>query len=348
MAAPLDPVDTYSSLVASTQGFSSIAVSAFKSSSSNPAVVTDTWLQGPFGWPPKYSKFTSDSCNAADNMLRTTADVFRVVRVYYETDFSSKVRRPPWDFSSNLPRIPTATSDGGSAPASTTTNTILISDQGDWAPLLYGTVLNAVHGYTPWVEDSVSGFFSSTNSSSKDSDALTFNNLVHDALVCKYDNVMFCGREGSDQVRIRRNVFLCGVLAYVAWLLLAMVLSTIPILGTSLSTLIQGSMFLLVPVTAIHLAYGMAITCFPLVPTCALQDAIETLQVCFLALVHFLFSSCLPVTELVCVCCLFLPFSLSFTEYVCVLRRSCSPSRWFGQTLFNRMLDVSRQRWPSP
>ena len=33
---------------------------------------------------------------------------------------------------------------------------------------------------------------------------------------------MFCGRESSkDGMRVRRNVFLCAVIAYVAWMFLA-------------------------------------------------------------------------------------------------------------------------------
>jgi hypothetical protein len=48
-------VDSYSSLVASTKGFSNIAVSSMGSlrGSASIPLVTDTWLEGPFGWPPR-------------------------------------------------------------------------------------------------------------------------------------------------------------------------------------------------------------------------------------------------------------------------------------------------------
>jgi hypothetical protein len=44
-------VSSYSSLVASTQGYSNIAVASSKLSSI--PLITDTWLEGPFGWPPR-------------------------------------------------------------------------------------------------------------------------------------------------------------------------------------------------------------------------------------------------------------------------------------------------------
>ena len=46
-------VDSYSSLVASTKGFSNIAVSSMAAMKQGIPIVTDTWLEGPFGWPPR-------------------------------------------------------------------------------------------------------------------------------------------------------------------------------------------------------------------------------------------------------------------------------------------------------
>jgi hypothetical protein len=50
----MSTIDTYTSLVASSKGFSDLAVASFKrSSDSGVPLVTETWLEGPFGWPPK-------------------------------------------------------------------------------------------------------------------------------------------------------------------------------------------------------------------------------------------------------------------------------------------------------
>lgn len=47
-------VDAYSSLVASTQGFSNLAVASSKAAGvGGIPLVTETWLEGPFGWPPR-------------------------------------------------------------------------------------------------------------------------------------------------------------------------------------------------------------------------------------------------------------------------------------------------------
>ena len=101
--------------------------------------------------------------------------------------------------------------------------------------------------------------------------------MLHDTLVCNFDNVMFCGQEGEGGVRLRRNIVLCMIISYVLWVSVAALVSTIPLLG-SLGVFIRYSMVFLVPVTGIQLAYGMAVTCFPLIPTCLVQDLVWVVQ----------------------------------------------------------------------
>jgi hypothetical protein len=65
-------VDSYSSLVASTKGFSNVAVSsmASKQKVSSIPLVTDTWLEGPFGWPPRYEELCACyQCAAAAQLF---------------------------------------------------------------------------------------------------------------------------------------------------------------------------------------------------------------------------------------------------------------------------------------
>ncbi len=77
-------VDSYTSLVASTRGFSNIAVSSMSAARGDQSIplVTDTWLEGPFGWPPRYDFYGADAvregkCAAFEVGMRSTADVFR-------------------------------------------------------------------------------------------------------------------------------------------------------------------------------------------------------------------------------------------------------------------------------
>jgi hypothetical protein len=93
-------VDSYTSLVASTKGFSSIAIASMSASRGKTSLplITDTWLEGPFGWPPRYDFYGSDAvrdgkCAAFEVGVRSTVDVMRVVKAYYETDFAGKVGR---------------------------------------------------------------------------------------------------------------------------------------------------------------------------------------------------------------------------------------------------------------
>jgi hypothetical protein len=76
---------------------------------------------------------------------------------------------------------------------------------------------------------------------------------------------------------MRRNILICILIAYVLWAAVAALVSTIQIVG-SIGVLIRYSMAVLVPVTGIQLAYGMAVTCLPLIPTCLLQDVALGLQ----------------------------------------------------------------------
>ena len=141
-----------------------------------------------------------------------------------------------------------------------------------WAPLLYGSALGAVHTYAPWMEDSAGSFFTLKRGGDVPNDAFTLGNLAHDFTRCSFDNVMFCGREGGENgTRMRRNIVVCGILSIVGWAVFAWFVSTLPFVGSGLGTFVFASMLALVPITALQLAYGMAYTCFPMLPTCLVQ-----------------------------------------------------------------------------
>ena len=122
------------------------------------------------------------------------------------------------------------------------------------------------------MEDSASSFFTLRRGADVPPGAFTLGNIAHDFTQCKFDNVMFCGRDSEDGTgRLRRNIVVCGVLSVAGWAVVAWFVSTLPGVGVGISTLVYASMLVLVPVTAMQLAYGIAFTCFPMVPTCLVQ-----------------------------------------------------------------------------
>lgn len=73
------PVDMYSSLVASSQGFTNIALGRFESSGNGQRLITQTWLEGPFAWPPKVGALEeAGSCKAAETVFSSALEVFQV------------------------------------------------------------------------------------------------------------------------------------------------------------------------------------------------------------------------------------------------------------------------------
>jgi hypothetical protein len=152
--ASMSTVDTYSSLVASSKGFSNLAIASFKRSSDKDApLVTETWLEGPFGWQPKYGTLAeAGQCPAVEQLIESTGEVLRVVKTYYANDFAAKVKMPPWDFGSNVPVMFTPESDREGSEVEGPLS-------GSGSSILYGTALQAVHSYAPWMEDSASSFF---------------------------------------------------------------------------------------------------------------------------------------------------------------------------------------------
>ena len=106
------------------------------------------------------------------------------------------------------------------------------------------------------------------------SDAFTLGNSAHDFTRCSFDSVMFCGREsGESSMRVRRNIVVCWVMLIVGWAMVVWFVSTLPGVCGGINTvaLVFASMVALVLVTALQLAYGMAFTYFPMLPTCLIQ-----------------------------------------------------------------------------
>jgi hypothetical protein len=266
-------VDSYSSLVASTKGFSNIAVSsAGTPRTGTMPLVTETWLEGPFGWPPKVSYMTLDeetlktvgiksgdevfitkdrktlflragtsaefnglirlmglerlvpgggnskyefeTCSVSLDGFESVGETFAVLKLFYETDFKGRFDKVGWDLGSNIPQLYYARLREEASPSSTSedaadssgsweglrTCSFSLDDQSSWGPSFYTFVADSLQQSAPWIGEGISGFFTLNRGGDVPEDALTVENLLHDTLVCKFDNVMFCGKEGQEGV----------------------------------------------------------------------------------------------------------------------------------------------------
>ena len=247
-------------------------------------------------------------CASFDIGVRSSIDVLRVVRRYYETDFARKMEAAPWDIRHNLPIIYDAGMNGtvrgcfskGSDRRMNSTGEVAMNfwdvswlDQSKWAPFLFHGFIDTVGYYAPWTQDAASCFFtfktletssSSGSSNASDDDRWTMGNLLKDSLVCKFDNVMFCGKrssgEGGDgdvSTRTRKNIFVCFVISFFIWYAAGVILSYVPGAG-GLYVIVYSFMWVLVPVTTVYISYGVSIACFPMVPTCLVEDVVVILQ----------------------------------------------------------------------
>lgn len=219
-----------------------------------------------------------------------------MLKTYYTTDFAAKVRHPPWDLTSNIPGMSNAnssvqnkTNNSSNRDNSTGEEGIILGyvdavlDTGDpatWAPAFFQLVLEGISSSAPWLDRAAADFFTLKRDPSN-ADQVNAGNILHDTLVCKFDNVMFCGQQSATTgMRVRRNILVCAIVSIVLWLLVAAIVGTIPVVGTPTKAMVYGALVVLVPVTTVHIAYGMAFTCAPMLPTCLLQDLILAAQVC--------------------------------------------------------------------
>jgi hypothetical protein len=219
-------------------------------------------------------------CASFDVGVRSTMDVLRVVKLYYETDFANKVQQPTWDVWHNLPVIHTSNSTQCFSRSKVQRDAVgeagffeIASDQQKWGPFIFESLLFTLHHYAPWVEDGLACFFRFSGE-----DEWTIGNLLRDSMVCKFDNVMFCGKQvpGKNE-RFRRNLFVCLVISFAIWYAVGFMLSCIPGAGV-FNVMLYSFMWILVPVTAIQISYGVGIACFPMIPTCMVQDLIVTVN----------------------------------------------------------------------
>lgn len=248
----------------------STLISAISSSENVPlsARVAETWLEGPFSWPPRFEYWTSGSCPVYETTKEAAVESTQVLVKYYTGDFSASAKVPPWDLVANLP-----TFYNGTPPTNETA--IFLSqpsvkrsvNDGDLAADYYdffiSNILGGLMGIRP---EHFQAFFTGGKGLAADQNHLTAGSILREMLVCDFESVITCSRH-------TRNLFTSFIIAYLGYWLVATALSFLGIQG------LGNLLWFLIPPLAFWLAYGISPSCFPMVPTCLVEDFINITQV---------------------------------------------------------------------
>ena len=100
-------------------------------------------------------------------------------------------------------------------------------------------------------------------------DSVTAGSIIRNAFVCDFEAVIFCRKESMPS---RKNLVVSFMIAYGIYLIISLLLS-----ATFLTSIVGpvwriAGLWVFVPWMAFQFAYGVGPSCFPMVPTCLLQD----------------------------------------------------------------------------
>jgi hypothetical protein len=251
-----DAIFRYSTLTAATDGFSNIPLGS---------AMADSWLEGPFGWPPRMDKDDwdgSEECTAAQVALGIFGDAGLVMNSFFAPEQPSK-QELTWGLVENLPSTYTIPTNHTNASVSAKDSSGDAS--GDWASVFFLFIAESVvENYLGIGPTSIKTFFTSAPEIPRD--ILTARNLAKDMLMCDFESVMLCSRHN-------RRIFVSLILSYLLYLIIATLLGFVGLRG------LAGSLFYLIPFIALWLSYGLSPMCIPMIPTCILSDIIESVQV---------------------------------------------------------------------
>jgi len=210
----------------------------------------ESWLSGPFSWPPKFNyELQYSQCQIGSAFSRIIYDVLKVLINYYN-DQKVTTKTPSKTLRDNLPNMP--------KPGSTII-----------------TPTNPVDndGYISWIYHRVSSIFGIQSGQIRrffgnEEGVTNIFTLSTSLLKCDYPAVQFCSMH-------ERDILASTVLFVILYMIVnyyANIMS-LPIAATLLA-------FMFVPIILWYV-YGMAFTCFPMIPTCLLGDVIQTLNSLF-------------------------------------------------------------------
>lgn len=216
-------------------------------------------------------------CMALQETFNAVLEVSRVLKAFYTGPaYLGKASVPPWKWELALGLDDDDGSIADNNASFANTKPRAMDDRSDLASSSFYFVLDNVakplmgEGRVSNVSKSFSAFF---NMNSANRDALTAGNLVRNTLVCDFEAVTFCHKGGT-----RRNLIVSFILAYAFYTLVLVILDATTF-TSFLSPVWRTVVFVVVvPGLAFQLAYGVGPSCFPMIPTCLLEDVVLYIQ----------------------------------------------------------------------
>lgn len=234
-------VATYSGLTSALQGASDVPLSNR---------ISELWTQGPLSWPPHFDRHLYSTCTAGEDVLDTLVDSFSVLEAYYRRE--TPVRRIPISFADVLPvsftqRFGNQSTTRAARPPGARDD--LASQALDFFTL---DVMGSVFGLYP----------SDVRALLSDPHGVRY--VISSALSCDFEAVTLCSHQS-------RNLVVSLVLSLLVYLVISTVAGSLGIPG--LGTVV----LLAVPALAMYISYGVSPLCIPQVPTCLLDDLVDSL-----------------------------------------------------------------------
>lgn len=206
----------------------------------------ETWLAGPFTWPPPFYTRLNSQCNLATAILQIAHDLISVLGTYYYGSFAA-APSPPRGIWENLPNL------------TCSTNMKPVPADGSITASIYHSIWSLL-GINPGY---VREFFSKGPSTN------VFT-VTTSMLKCDFQAVTYCSKH-------RKDLLASAVLIVLLYLVLFYCANAVGI-SFVVPVIILAVGF--VPLLLWY-SYGMAFTCVPMLPTCLLDDVVYTLNILF-------------------------------------------------------------------
>jgi hypothetical protein len=205
-----------------------------------------TWLAGPFSWPPPFYNRHNSQCNLATAVIQIGHDLISVLATYYYGSFIA-APDPPRGVWDNLPNLTCSTSMQPVPPSDGVISSLY---HAIW------DILGINPGY-------VREFFSNKGTTN------VFT-VTTSMLKCDFQAVTFCSSH-------RKDLLASAVLILILYVIIYYSASA---LGISFLAIIFIMSVGFVPLLLWY-SYGMAFTCSPMLPTCLLDDVVYTFRSLF-------------------------------------------------------------------
>jgi hypothetical protein len=212
----------------------------------------ETWLAGPFTWPPPFFTRLNSQCNLATAILQIAHNIIGVLTPYYYGSFSS-TQRPPRGIWDNLPNLTCSTKMKPVPPADG----------------VVSSIFHAVWDITGINPGYVREFFS-------DGESTNIFTITTSMLKCDFQAVTYCSAH-------RKDLFASAVLILMFFFILYYCANSV---GISFTVPLLISFLGFVPLLLWY-SYGMAFACAPMLPTCLMDDIVYTLNWMFPLQVSF-------------------------------------------------------------